>query len=1729
MPITSRRSTPSTGSPQKRARSRSSRLRVALAALTATAALGTGAAVLQGSAFAATSISGIANAYFPVSAISGTTVTIGSGTGAPHGLAVGNKVMLLQMTGVAPVVTGSNMGRYETSTVTAVSGNDVTLASLANTYSTSEKVQLVWMPYDSGTLTVGGFVSAKPWDGSTGGVIALAGGTLDMNANVDASGSGFTITNPPTGQATASQSSGAGGEGLGTSGTMYATGGGYPGGGGHGGGGGVGGGGGGGGTASGGTGGGGIGGGGGAGGTGITGGDGGGLGGGGLAGASGGVSGFGTNGAVGGSSGGWAGILGLGGGGGVFGGGGGGGGSNQFNNAGGGGGGGVGGVGNGASAGAANGWAGGAGGGSYGGGGGGASMGPYGGAGGGGGSWSGGGLSSTGGAPGNTALATPIPDSAHYLHIGNPRLMMGGSGSEGLGASGNAGSVPGLGGAGGGIVFMDFNTVNGNGNTIRSNGGNGGNGATGGSGGGGGGGGQMRLRVGTFSTQTYVMTQGGLWGAGSSGSAHGGNAGAAGGGGGVWVETTTETKETNTGGGAPSVPNVSIGVDGGGLGASAVNPKNGLFTTVSGNGGKGFIVVGPKEKFDLALKKSLASGQSSNVIRGDTVNFEITVFNQGNVDAKGVTVSDYVPAGYDWPSSGNSGWTFDSGTRIATYLVDAATVIAKSDGAVGGPDQLTIPLSLKVSPDENKTGFVNFAEISNADNDGNPATPAPEDVDSTPDAVRGTLSALGDVNGDDAYVTDDDVTGNAKDPAAVNRDEDDHDGAVVQVSSVIDLAIAKSLVSSAPFYPGSAVAFDLVVTNNGPGSTTQAFTVTDKLPTGLTLTSVVPATPADWTCASPIGQEVTCTYAGAVLAATGSATKLTVNATVDSGFTGSLVNYTKVMPGSGERVETNPIGTTPDGYETGDPNVGSNNDASASLTVGVAPVYDLSLVKVLTTQPSPSNGMKATFTITVKNQGNVDAGTFEVKDTVPAGLTIDAVSGSGTTSGQVVTWTTNGLAAGLTQTFTVTVVVPVNNTLSPVNYKNWAEISSDSGPDVDSTPDATTGNGETVPNDKVIDRMSASDVDTDLDVSNSPSSIATDEDDNDFAELGIPAAPTPGSFDLALKKTLASGQVSSISAGDKVNFTITVFNQGEETAKDIVVSDYVPSGFTFVAADNPGWTGGSCTGPCAVTKGIAGPLASGENTTLTITLEVRGDVTAASDLRNLAEISDADDTNPVTTGKPIDVDSTPDGLPNNDGTPADDVINENHKANAGNDEDDHDFAEVSLKTYSIGNLVWDDANNNGAVDSGENGLAGVTVRLLDGGGNVLATQLTNSTGNYVFVGLLPGSYQVEIVPPTGYKSSSGTGATGSLTGPFETASGVDANPNDNDDNGTTSGAVIRSSILTIGGAEPLGEGDAGKPDVTPDNQANYTVDFGVFVPVIPTTTTTTSTTTTSTTTTTTIAPTTTTTTTTTTLAPTTTTTIAPVTSTTTVVPTTVVPTTVVPTTSAPTSTIAQTTTTVAGVIGVTTSTSTTVPVSVLPTTIPVVSVPAPQTTVVRPTVPQTTVASVPVTTIVPTMLPTTTVPGVPVTTTTVPRRPSRIGDSVWVDRNNDGKQDPTEKPIAKARVVLRGPNGLELEAVTDIDGRYSFEDLEPGDYEVEILASSNPTNGPRIRQVRLGEGQEYLDADFGFTTSGVRGVQIKQEEALAFTGAMSLLLTAVALMIIGAGGLLVSRRRRIKT
>ncbi len=77
---------------------------------------------------------------------------------------------------------------------------------------------------------------------------------------------------------------------------------------------------------------------------------------------------------------------------------------------------------------------------------------------------------------------------------------------------------------------------------------------------------------------------------------------------------------------------------------------------------------------------------------------------------------------------------------------------------------------------------------------------------------------------------------------------------------------------------------------------------------------------------------------------------------------------------------------------------------------------------------------------------------------------------------------------------------------------------------------------------------------------------------------------------------------------------------------------------------------------------------------------------------------------------------------------------------------DTDTANVRV-TGAIGDFVWNDLNNNGIQDSGEAGLPNVLVNLYSNAtctGSPTTSQTTNASGFYQFTGLLPANYCVQV-------------------------------------------------------------------------------------------------------------------------------------------------------------------------------------------------------------------------------------------------------------------------------------------------------------------------------------------------------------------------------------------------
>jgi uncharacterized repeat protein (TIGR01451 family) len=153
---------------------------------------------------------------------------------------------------------------------------------------------------------------------------------------------------------------------------------------------------------------------------------------------------------------------------------------------------------------------------------------------------------------------------------------------------------------------------------------------------------------------------------------------------------------------------------------------------------------------------------------------------------------------------------------------------------------------------------------------------------------------------------------------------------------------------------------------------------------------------------------------------------------------------------------------------------------------------------------------------------------------------------------------------------------------------------------------------------------------------------------------------------------------------------------------------------------------------------------------------------------------------------------------------------------------------------TLGNLVFNDANNNGTFDSGESGINGVTVNLFqdtnsngtfDSGTDVQvgASAVTAGGGLYQFTNLFPDDYFV-VIPQNQF-------ALGNALSGFQTSQSGTTAPDpdtniDGDDNGTTVAGVgvVSAAVTLVSRDEPTNDGDA-------DNNTNLTVDFG-FSPLV---------------------------------------------------------------------------------------------------------------------------------------------------------------------------------------------------------------------------------------------------------------------------------------------------------
>ncbi|NQU29900.1 MAG: sortase, partial [Anaerolineae bacterium] len=331
---------------------------------------------------------------------------------------------------------------------------------------------------------------------------------------------------------------------------------------------------------------------------------------------------------------------------------------------------------------------------------------------------------------------------------------------------------------------------------------------------------------------------------------------------------------------------------------------------------------------------------------------------------------------------------------------------------------------------------------------------------------------------------------------------------------------------------------------------------------------------------------------------------------------------------------------------------------------------------------------------------------------------------------------------------------------------------------------------------------------------------------------------------------------------------------------DIVVTDVIPSGLTYVASSisaPAGWTTVDTTAPtltwsCLDLNSCSLTLASTASLTYQVTVDSPPAATALSGTDTATNNASMVWTSLPGTGTPTTSSDNNTGS-QTPGSSGEDDGERDGSGTAPNDHIDSDTVDGALDYFALGNRVWFDTDNSATINGSEVGVSGVKVLLYDstatteinvGPDGKLGTAddasggvTTDSNGYYLFDYLPAGDYVV-IIPSDNFRDvgvgdlapsdplaqswSSETSING--VGVFSEVTAPDPDNNtDSDDNGTldTSGGThdgaVLSQTVTLGPTEVEPEDDddfangSSEDSEQADNRSNLSVDFG-FRPTV---------------------------------------------------------------------------------------------------------------------------------------------------------------------------------------------------------------------------------------------------------------------------------------------------------
>ena len=497
------------------------------------------------------------------------------------------------------------------------------------------------------------------------------------------------------------------------------------------------------------------------------------------------------------------------------------------------------------------------------------------------------------------------------------------------------------------------------------------------------------------------------------------------------------------------------------------------------------VPVTPDDSTSLAIVKTRvvldggdwrAATDGDPFVAGEPVSYRIDVTNNGPADARNVRVVDESPTGLTY------------GTHVT---IDA-----------GGTPQADNDWT-------RSAGGTNGAGTTNAGWD----TFA---LDGT-QAVGATDSFVV------TYASDSDITGavvNWAEASATNGSNKPRDDDDTGSNRRADLSIAKSHTSPAASeaaIAGGTVDYRLVVTNNGPSDASASIDVIDTLPAGFSYRS--------GTARVSVAGGTATTVAPAATGQELSWTDLTSGADLPDGRTIVITFTADIAPSVRPQLgATNVADVT--GPEDTDPSNNRDRDP-----VDIETEAEMVIAKVVEAGPWVA-GTDVEYTLTIRNDGPSEA-PASVTDTLPAGLTMVSMSGSGWDCSTVEEGDQDG-----TCTFTG------NDGLHPVGTGNATTITVTAH-----IAAGATGLTQPLTNEAV------------LTWTDSRGSHTEDSD----AEITVTRVADLGIAKTALDAADGDATTTAV-AGESLWYRLVVRNEGPSDAiAPLVVTDTLPAGVSFVA------------------------------------------------------------------------------------------------------------------------------------------------------------------------------------------------------------------------------------------------------------------------------------------------------------------------------------------------------------------------------------------------------------------------------------------------------------------------------------------------------------------------------------------------------------------------------------